>query len=859
VSRIDAGHGTPRRGLSLTELVVVLAIIGVIAAILVPSFTLVRSNAARSVAEISAQGIARNSLAYALSRAGGGEVSVAAFLDAVEEISPESGAVVVEFEPQPLNSVFVVFADADSAQLRYVHPNSYSALIVYTAATGEVTVGDPSRYSPGDGPPVPGAVAALDALAVDGGLIVEWVPPAGDVDGYVLSWRVDGGAWVELDVADATSWLLDGFAAGSVVEVRVAAYNPYGTGEWRTAGPYTIATVPDAPEFDAVGGNASFTVTVTGTVTYGAPVTGYLLAWRSDSGSWSEQSFAVDAPMTISGLTVGVDYEVRLAALSNLGPSTWSAPATIGVYGPPGSPFDTADATVNEFVGDQFSITFTAPPDNGSPLTEYQYSTDNGVTWVGVASTVIPVVVDARSDTSGPLEIGVSYSVRLRAVNAAGPGPASAVRTYRRIAAASAPTITAITPGNANLSVAFSAPTNDGAAAITTYEYSTDNGTTWRTRPSGTTASPLVITTTSATNSTLTNGTSYPVRIRAVNAAGDGEASSSVTATPATTPGAPTSVTATAGTLSISLGFTAPSTTGGSAITTYEYSTDNGATWRNRSSGTTASPLVITTRSSDNATLVAGTTYTVRIRAVNAVGAGTASASVTATPYNVPGAPTITSATGGHLSISVAFTAGSANGSTITTYQYSTDNGATWRTRSSGTTGSPLSITTRSSDNAALVPNTTYTVRIRAVNAAGAGTASNSASATPRTDTLDADASLTAGAASSTLYSTNGRYQAIMQGDGNFVVYDTQPTNWVALWASGTQCATTCRVRLVNGTTSGGGYMRLETTTGTLVQLINGSPDTWAGMGSRLVMQNDGNLVLYRADGTFSWSTFTHG
>lgn len=759
MSRIDAGHGTIRRGLSLTELVVVLAIIGVIAAILVPSFTLVRSNAARSVVEISAQGIARNSLSYALSRSGGGEVSVAAFLEAVEVISPESGAFVVEFEPQPLNSVFVVFADADSAKLRYVHPNSYSALIYYTAATGEVTVGDLSRYSPGYGTPVPSAVDALDALAVGGGLIVEWVPPAGDVDGYVLSWRVDGGAWVELDMADVTSWVLDGFAAGATVEVRVAAYNPYGTGEWRTTGPYTIATVPDAPEFDAVGGNASFTVTVTGTVTYGAPVTGYLLAWRSDSGSWSEQSFAVDAPMTISGLTVGVDYEVRLAAHSDLGPSEWSASATVSVYGPPGSPFDTADATVNEFVGDQFSITFTAPPDNGSPLTEYQYSTDNGITWVGAASTVIPVVVDAHSDTSGPMEIGVSYSVRLRAVNAAGPGPASAVRTYRRIAVASAPTITASTPGNASLSVAFSAPTNDGAATITTYQYSTDNGATWRTRSSGTTASPLVITTTSATNATLTNGTSYTVRIRAVNAAGDGTASNSVTATPATT----------------------------------------------------------------------------------------------------PGAPTITSATGEHLSISVVFTAGSANGSTITTYQYSTDNGVTWRTRSSGTTSSPLPINTRSSDNAALSPDMTYTVRIRAVNAAGAGTASNSATATPRTDTLDASASLTAGAASSTLYSTNGRYRAIIQGDGNFVVYDTQPTNWVALWSSGTQCSTACRVRLINGTTSGGGYMRLETTGGTLVRLINGSPDTWAGMGSRLVMQNDGNLVLYRADGTFSWSTFTHG
>ncbi len=95
-----------------------------------------------------------------------------------------------------------------------------------------------------------------------------------------------------------------------------------------------------------------------------------------------------------------------------------------------------------------------------------------------------------------------------------------------------APTITSITPSNAQLSVAFTAG-SDGGSAITSYKYSTDGGTTFLTRQTGTTASPIVITTLSSDGTTsLTNGTSYNVKIKAVNAIGDGTATSSTAAIP---------------------------------------------------------------------------------------------------------------------------------------------------------------------------------------------------------------------------------------------------------------------------------------------------------------------------------------
>ena len=89
----------------------------------------------------------------------------------------------------------------------------------------------------------------------------------------------------------------------------------------------------------------------------------------------------------------------------------------------------------------------------------------------------------------------------------------------------SAPTITGITAGNAQLSVAFAGPTSNGGASITNYEYSTNGGTDWAVRSPVSTESPLFI-------RSLNNGTNYNVQIRAVNSAGGGTPSVSTLAVP---------------------------------------------------------------------------------------------------------------------------------------------------------------------------------------------------------------------------------------------------------------------------------------------------------------------------------------
>lgn len=87
-----------------------------------------------------------------------------------------------------------------------------------------------------------------------------------------------------------------------------------------------------------------------------------------------------------------------------------------------------------------------------------------------------------------------------------------------------APTINSITPGDGQLSVAFTTGGN-GGSAITNYKYSTNGGISFTACSPAQTTSPIIIT-------GLTNGTSYNVQIRAVNAIGDGAATASTAGTP---------------------------------------------------------------------------------------------------------------------------------------------------------------------------------------------------------------------------------------------------------------------------------------------------------------------------------------
>jgi hypothetical protein len=89
-----------------------------------------------------------------------------------------------------------------------------------------------------------------------------------------------------------------------------------------------------------------------------------------------------------------------------------------------------------------------------------------------------------------------------------------------------------------------------------------------------------------------------------------------------------------------------------------------------------------------------------------------------------PAAPTINSITANNGSVSVDFTSGSTNGSAITNYKYSTNNGSSFAAFSPIQTSSQLTIS-------GLTNGTTYQILIKAVSAAGDGSQSNAVSSAP--------------------------------------------------------------------------------------------------------------------------------
>lgn len=270
-----------------------------------------------------------------------------------------------------------------------------------------------------------------------------------------------------------------------------------------------------------------------------------------------------------------------------------------------------------------------------------------------------------------------------------------------------APAIGQATPGDRALTVSFTPPASDGGAAVSGYTATCKSGLLDSSSVSGG-ASPLTVT-------GLVNGREYSCSVTARNAAGEGPASSSVAATPYTTPGAPTLGAVTAGDGVIDAAFSAPAENGGSAITEYRLGCAAGGSTRSVSGA--ASPLRL-------AGLSNGTAYSCTVTARNAAGEGAASAAQSATPRTLPGAPTVSSVAAdiGALVITAAAPA-SDGGTPITAYTAQCSAGGQTQTGTSSSTriGVP-----------GLTNGVAYSCTVRATNAAGSGPASAAASGTPR-------------------------------------------------------------------------------------------------------------------------------
>ena len=321
------------------------------------------------------------------------------------------------------------------------------------------------------------------------------------------------------------------------------------------------------------------------------------------SGATSSQSCSSSSPSgtcsaTNAGTTVSANGEGSL---------------TVSQYGsdPVGSPTFSASGVylyVEVASGSSFSsLTITDCNLNGATSLEWW----TGSAWLAVSSESYsagpPQCVTATLDSTTIPAIGGHTDTVF-----AGALPATTVP--------GAPTGLGATPGNTTATLSWTAPSSNGGSTITGYDVY--EGTT----PGGESTTPVNGTTligaTSYTVTGLTNGTNYYYKVSAVNGVGESAKSAEMFATPATTPGAPQSLTARQATSrGVTLSWAAPASNGGAAITGYKLNRSTRSSRETSHVTVTCTPINGTCSYTDLGT-ISRTTYYYNVAATNPVGTG---------------------------------------------------------------------------------------------------------------------------------------------------------------------------------------------------------------------------------------------
>ncbi len=478
-------------------------------------------------------------------------------------------------------------------------------------------------------------------------------------------------------------------------------------------------TAPSAPTVSTSSPSSDNTPTFTGTAEAGSTVTvissvgGTLGTATADgSGSWSytAASALADGSHTITA--------TARDAAGNTSVQSTGYPITIDTL-----TISINDVSVQEGNSGPIPMSFTVAlsASSTSPVT-VDYATSNGTATAGADYTAVSgtltfspgettktITVPIFGDTDA--EPDETFALTLSNPSSGTFTKPTGTGTIQNDDATvpSAPTGVTASAGNGNATVSFTAPASNGGAAITGYTVTSSPGGFTATGS----ASPITVT-------GLTNGTSYTFTVTATSSAGTSSASAaSAGVTPqaaVTAPGAPTSVTASAGDGQAIVSFTPPVSDGGAPIAQYTVTSSPGGFTATGS----ASPITVTG-------LTNGTSYTFTVTATSNGGTSVPSAaSAGVTPQAVvtaPGAPTGVTATTGNGQATVSFTAPASNGgAAITGYTVTSNPGNITATG----TGTTITVT-------GLTNGTAYTFTVTATNAAGTSAASAaSAGVTPQ-------------------------------------------------------------------------------------------------------------------------------
>ncbi len=476
---------------------------------------------------------------------------------------------------------------------------------------------------------VPGVPTDLVATPRDRSVQLNWTAPTDDggdaVSGYRVEQQSDDG-WTTVDRLDGTTTTIHELDNGTSYAFRVSAVNEAGVGSASAIATTTPRTVPGRTH-GLRGTPGDGTVDLAWTAPSdagGAAVTGYAVEQLDASGDWTMVTTTTAPHATLAPLSNGATLTYRVRATNDAGTGPASERVVVVPRTVPDAPTDLVVAP-----GDRSAtLTWTRPEWNGGASID-GYDVERAIgdgAWEHVGT-----VTDATTTTVGLLTNGTPTRFRVAATNVAGTGSASGVAITTPRSVADAPTGLTAIPGDGQVALTWSAPSWNGGSAVTGYVVQ-----------SRATGDPSWLDVGPATGPALAvddlaNGRAVSFRVQAVNEAGRGAVSETVTTTPRRSPDEPRSLSAVPGDRAVSLQWSAPSSDGGAAVGAYlvqvaEADGSWGAPRRVAGTSTTIDGL-------DN-----GSAYGFRVAAENAAGTGTWSAVVRSTPFVF--APTFTDETG---------------------------------------------------------------------------------------------------------------------------------------------------------------------------------------------------------------------
>ena len=277
-----------------------------------------------------------------------------------------------------------------------------------------------------------------------GTIEASWVAPSEAPANYRISWAKVGDPYLTWSDSTGNAFPTDpahtitGLEEGEAYKVKVRASYSGTSGDWSGDVTITIAevvtntiaevvtntiAVPGTPVNIGVSPGSSGTLDISWQAPAfdgGSSITGYTIQWKAASGDWTVPSDVSEAATTgtshtITGLTEGTTYAVRVFATNSIGDGVPSAESMVTQQTPqqPLGPRDIGRITLTSTTPGTIDASWVAPSE--APA-NYRISWakvgDPYLTWTDSAGNAFPT--DPSHAITG-LEGGETYNVKVRA------------------------------------------------------------------------------------------------------------------------------------------------------------------------------------------------------------------------------------------------------------------------------------------------------------------------------------------------------------------------------------------------------------------------------------------------------------